>query len=119
MSIPFSKLKNRWLKDPEFRKEYEALDEEFALARALIEARTKAGLTQEEVARRMGTTQPVVARLEGGHKPSLQTLERYAAATGSKLKIQLVPSGGPPLSPRHTADRSRPGGAPASARRRA
>jgi len=90
MTIPFSKRKKAWMKDPEFRRQYEELGEEFELARSLIEARLAAGLTQEELARRMGTSQPVIARLEAGHKPSLKTLQRYAEATGAKLKIELV-----------------------------
>jgi ribosome-binding protein aMBF1 (putative translation factor) len=81
-----------WMKDPKYRREYEALDEEFSLVAALIEARTRAGLTQEQVARRMKTTQAVIARLEGGgSRPSTRTLERFAAATGSRLKIMFEP----------------------------
>lgn len=64
--------------------------EELALARELVRARNRAGMTQREVAERMGTVQPAIARLERGHKPSLKTLERYARATGSKLKIALL-----------------------------
>ena len=85
-------LHKRWMKDSKYRLEYEALDEEFSLIAALIEARTRAGLTQEQVARRMKTTQAVIARLEGGgSKPSTRTLERYAEATGSRLKITFEP----------------------------
>lgn len=84
-------LKKKWMLDPEFRKKYEALEPEFALARTLIEARTMAGLTQEQVAGRMGTTQSVVARLEGGGSlPSIKTIRRYAEATGTKPEIRLV-----------------------------
>ncbi len=87
-------LHKEWLKDSNYRREYEALEEEFSLAAALIEARTRAGLTQEQVARRMKTTQAVIARLEsGGTKPSTRTLERFAAATGSRLRIHLEPNG--------------------------
>ena len=78
MTIPFAELRKKWKMDPDFRKEYEALKPEFKLARDLIEARAKAGLSQSDVAERMGTSQPAVARLESGHKPSLKTLERYA-----------------------------------------
>lgn len=85
-------LHKDWMKDPRYRREYEALREEFSLVAALIEARTRAGLTQEQVAQRMKTTQAVIARLEGGgSKPSTRTLERYAAATGSRLKIIFEP----------------------------
>jgi transcriptional regulator with XRE-family HTH domain len=86
-------LHKKLIKNPEYRREYEALEEEFSLTAALIEARSRAGLTQEEVASRMKTTQAVVARLEGGgSKPSTRTLERYAKATGSRLKISFEPA---------------------------
>jgi ribosome-binding protein aMBF1 (putative translation factor) len=89
-TIPLSKLSDEWFKDPEFVREYEALEEEFTLARALIEARANAGLTQEEVAQRMGTTQSVVARLEGGRsKPSTTTLAKFAKATGTRLRVSF------------------------------
>jgi transcriptional regulator with XRE-family HTH domain len=85
-------LHAEWMKDPEYQAEYERLGLEFALAHALIEARTKAGLTQEELARRMKTTQSVVARLEGGRgRPSTRTLEKIARATGTRLKISFEP----------------------------
>jgi ribosome-binding protein aMBF1 (putative translation factor) len=85
-------LQKTWMKDPDYRREYNALGEEFTLVASLIEARTRAGLTQEQVAHRMKTTQAVVARLEsGGSKPSTRTLERFAAATGSRLKITFEP----------------------------
>jgi transcriptional regulator with XRE-family HTH domain len=85
-------LHKSWMKDAEYRAAYDALQEEFSLVTALIEARTRAGLTQEQVARRMKTTQAVIARLEGGgSKPSTRTLERYAEATGSRLRITFEP----------------------------
>ena len=81
-------LHKSWMKDPKYRREYKALEKEFTLAAALIAARARAGLTQAQVAHRMKTTQAVVARLEsGGSKPSTRTLERYAEATGSRLRI--------------------------------
>ena len=87
-----NELHNEWLKNPEYQLEYEALEEEFSLTAALIEARGRAGLTQEQVASRMNTTQAVVARLEGGgSKPSTRTLEKYARATGSRLRITFEP----------------------------
>ncbi len=85
-------LHKAWMKDPEYRREYKALREEFSLVSAMIAARTRAGLTQQEVATRMKTTQAVIARLEGGgSKPSTRTLERYAEATGSRLRISFEP----------------------------
>lgn len=87
-TVPAAELFAEWDKDPAFRQEYEALEDEFALARSLIEARARAELTQEQVAERMGTTQAVIARLESGRaKPSTRTLERFARATGTRLRI--------------------------------
>jgi DNA-binding XRE family transcriptional regulator len=90
-TIPFKKITDQWKKDPEYKKEYESLKAEFALARELIHARARAHLTQAEVAKRMGTTQSVVARLESGTKSmNLRTLEKYAEATGSHLRVHLT-----------------------------
>lgn len=88
-------MHERRMKKPSYRKAYDALEEEFALAAAVIEARNRAGLTQQQLARKMGTTQPVVARLEGGRgRPSMRTLKRLADATGSRLLIVFERNGG-------------------------
>jgi ribosome-binding protein aMBF1 (putative translation factor) len=90
--IPVEESFAEWKKDPAYVAEYEALDEEFALASALIKARGDADLTQEQVAEAMGTTQAVIARLESGRvMPSTRTLERFAAATRTKLRISFEP----------------------------
>lgn len=85
-------LHKKWMKEPKYRKAYEALEEEFALASAVIDVRNRAGLSQKELARKMGTTQPVVARLESGRvRPSMRTLQRLARATRSRLLITFEP----------------------------
>lgn len=90
-------LHKDWMKDSRYRREYRALEEEFSITAAMIEARSRAGMTQEQVARRMKTTQAVIARLEGGgSKPSTRTLERYAKATGSRLRISFEPAAARP-----------------------
>src|SRR3989442_9874906 len=87
-----SDLHKKWIKEPKYKKAYEALEEEFVLASAVIDARNRAGLTQQELGTRMGTTQPVVARLESGRtRPSMRTLKRLAKATGSRLLITFAP----------------------------
>jgi ribosome-binding protein aMBF1 (putative translation factor) len=81
-------LHQKWMKNEEYRKAHDELSPEFALARAVINARATAGLTQEQLAERMDTTQSVIARLESGRtRPSTQTLQRLAAATGTRLRI--------------------------------
>jgi ribosome-binding protein aMBF1 (putative translation factor) len=84
-------IKNKMLADREVRAAYDALADEFDLARELIAARVRAGLTQAEVAARMGTTQSVVARLESGAQmPSVNTLLKFAKATRSRPIIKLL-----------------------------
>ena len=95
-TIPYPKVRAKWLKDPAFVKARAELDDEFALVAELIRARIKAGLTQAEVAERMQSTQPAIARLESaGRMPSTRTLQRYARATGHRLRISLVPASKP------------------------
>jgi DNA-binding XRE family transcriptional regulator len=76
-----------------FQEAYDTLATEYQVARELIAARARAGLTQDAVARRMGTTKSSVSRLEsaGKHTPTVGTLQRYASAVGCELKIELVP----------------------------
>lgn len=89
-----SDLHKKWSRDPEYRAAYDELGPEFDLARSLIEARTRAGLTQEQLARKMDTTQSVIARLESGRtRPSTKTLEKLARATKTRLKISFEATG--------------------------
>gem|GEM_PF-322855 len=82
------------LANPAVKAAYDALEGEYALARALIEARHLGGLTQAELAERMHTTQSTVARWESGkHLPSCQTLQRIARATNTDLRVAFVPRG--------------------------
>ena len=85
-------LHRKWMKDGKYRKVYKVLEGEFELARAVIQARSQAGLTQQQLAKRMSTTQSVIARLESGRScPSTQSLERLAVATGTRLRISFEP----------------------------
>ncbi len=87
-----STLHDQWLKTPGYQDAYEESHAEFELARQLIEARTKSGFSQEEIATRMGTSQSAVARLESGSTlPSMRTLSRYARATNCEVSIRLKP----------------------------
>ena len=84
-----------------FNKAYEELAEEYSLVRELITARSKAGMTQEEVAQSMGTTKSAVSRLEaaGKHSPSVATLKKYAKAVGCEIEIRLLPVSHPAKAP--------------------
>lgn len=90
--IPVEEAFREWREDPVYVAAYDALGDEFAVASALIKARGEAAMTQEQVARAMGTTQAVVARLESGKTmPSTRTLERFAKATHTRLRISFEP----------------------------
>jgi ribosome-binding protein aMBF1 (putative translation factor) len=90
--IPVEEVAKEWMQDPEFKAAYDALEDEFALASAVIRARADADMTQEEVALAMGTSQAFVARLEGGKTiPSTRTLQKFARATHTRLRITFEP----------------------------
>ena len=93
--IPVEESFAEWRRDPAYVAAYDALEDEFALASQIIGARARANLTQAELAERMNTSQSAIARLESGRsRPSTRTLEKLAAATGSKLRIILDPADG-------------------------
>jgi DNA-binding XRE family transcriptional regulator len=76
-----------------FKKAYDDLEEEYALVREMLAARSRVGLSQEAVAELMGTTKSAISRLEaaGKHAPSVTTLKKYAQAVGCHLEIRFVP----------------------------
>ncbi len=95
MSKSFKTLSAELLKKPAVKQAYDDMAEEFEVAAALIEARSKAGLSQAELADLMGTTQSAIARIESGkHWPSKKTLEGYAKATGLRPTIRFVSARG-------------------------
>ena len=78
------------LKNAEFKKEYNELEEEYEISRQIIHARIVAGLTQKELAEKIGTRQSNVSRIENGnYNPSIAILKRIAKATGKKLRVVL------------------------------
>ncbi|MBK6852706.1 MAG: helix-turn-helix domain-containing protein [Burkholderiales bacterium] len=76
-----------------FTEAYDDLQFEYQLAGQMLEARSRAGLTQDAVAELMGATKSAISRLESAnkHAPSLATLKRYAQAVGCELQVKLVP----------------------------
>src|ERR1700719_1639501 len=77
--IPVEESFAAWRKDPEYKEAHNPLEEEFALAAAMIEARARAGLTQQQLAECTHATQAVIGRLESGRvKPSTRTQERLS-----------------------------------------
>ncbi len=79
------------MENPEFKVEYEALEPEFAIIQAIIDARKSSGITQKELSQKSGIAQGDISKLENGNaNPSLRTLQRLAAAMGKTLKIEFV-----------------------------
>ena len=83
-TINSKQLLERQLKDENFRKEYQRLEEEFEIARQVIKLRKKLNITQKELADRVGTSQPAIARLESGEYKNLTLsfLRRVGKALG-------------------------------------
>ncbi|MDO4177969.1 MAG: helix-turn-helix transcriptional regulator [Phascolarctobacterium sp.] len=80
------------LQDEEFKKEYEALQPELDIIRAIIEARTSQNLTQKQLAERTGINQADISKLENGTRnPTVNLLKRLADGMGMALKIEFVP----------------------------
>jgi len=93
VSTKFNDFLQEQLQDPEFRKEYEALQPEHAVVQAIIDARKNAGLTQKELSERTGIAQGDISKLENGNaNPSIRTLQRLAAAMGMTLKVEFLPN---------------------------
>lgn len=88
----FNSFLSDQLKDPEFKAEYDALEPEFAIVQAMIDARKISGMTQQQLSERTGIAQGDISKLENGTaNPSLKTLQRLAAGMGMILKIEFQP----------------------------
>jgi len=89
--VPFQKFLDKALKDPAFKREYDALEPEFAIIDSIIKQRLKKKISQKQLAQRMGTQQSALSRLESGtYNPSLRFLKKVAAALDSRLQISIV-----------------------------
>ena len=92
MSVKFDDFLQEQLWDPEFRKEYEALQPEHAIIQAIIDARQQSGMTQKELAEKTGIAQGDISKLERGNaNPSIRTLQRLAAGMGMTIKLGFQP----------------------------
>ena len=88
----FEEYKKKQMQDPEFAKEYEAIQPEMDVIKAIVNARTSQNLTQSELAKRTGINQADISKLENGTRnPSINLLKRLAEGMGMNLKIEFVP----------------------------
>ena len=91
MSVKFDDFLNDQLKDPEIKREYDALQPERTIMQTLIDARKRSGLTQKELAERTGIAQSDISKLEHGNaNPSLRTLQRLASGMGMTLRLEFL-----------------------------
>ena len=89
----FNDYLSQKMKDPAFKAEYDALEPEFSIIQAMIDARKASGLTQQQLAEHTGIAQADTRKLENGSaNPSLRTLRRLAAGMGMQLKLEFVPA---------------------------
>ena len=89
----FNDFLKEQLKDPEIRAEYDALEPEFQIIQAMIDARKLKGITQKELSERTGIAQSDISKLENGNaNPSLRTLQRLASGMGYILKLEFIPN---------------------------
>ena len=92
VNYQFEDYLTKKLKDPEFKAEYDALEPEFIIIQAMIDARKRSGITQKQLASKTGIAQADISRMETGNaNPSLKTLQRLAAGMGTKLKLEFIP----------------------------
>lgn len=90
--LTFDEVLKKELKNPQFKAEWDALEPEFQIMRAIIDGREANGLTQEQLAANTGIDQSNISKLENGTaNPSLKTLKRLAAGMGMKLELKFVP----------------------------
>ena len=88
----FKDYKKQQMQDPELVREYEAIQPEMDVIRAIVNARNSQNLTQNELAKRTGINQADISKLENGTRnPSINLLKRLAEGMGMNLKIEFVP----------------------------
>ena len=88
----FNDLLKEQLKDPQFKAEWDAVEPEYAIVQAIIDARKRSGLTQKELSDRSGINQADISRIERGvGNPSLRTIKRLASSMGMTVKLEFTP----------------------------
>ena len=95
MGKNFRETLNQQLKNPEFKKEWDALEPEFDIIKAIVDARSSQNMTQKELSEKTGIPQADISRLENGTRnPTLKLLKRLADGLNMELGIVFVPKKG-------------------------
>ena len=88
----FDDFFNEQMKDTAFKEEYEKLQPEFDIIRAMVDARISQDMTQKELSERTGINQADISKLENGTRnPTVNLLKRLAEGMGMTLKIEFIP----------------------------
>ena len=89
--ITFEKALEQNLKNPQFKKAYDALEVEFQIIHDVLKKRIEQDMSQKELAKKIGSDQAVISRLESGnYNPSIKFLKRVAKAVGGQLKVTII-----------------------------
>lgn len=88
----YERFREEQLRDSDVRAEYDALEPEFNIIQAMIDARKQQNMTQKELSERTGITQADISRIENGTRnPSINMVKRLAKGLGMQLKLELIP----------------------------
>ena len=88
----YKEYKEKALQNAEVKAEYEALQPEYDIIQAMIEARVSQNITQKELSERTGITQADISWIENGTRnPSLSMVKKLAQGLGMQLKLEFVP----------------------------
>ena len=88
----YSEYKSKTMNRPEVKEAYDALEPEYNLIQAMIDARISQNMTQKDLSAKTGITQADISRIENGTRnPSLAMLKRIAAGLGMQLKLEFLP----------------------------
>ena len=88
----YSEFRKKSLENPEIREAYDALQPEYDIIQALIDARKSQNMTQKDLSVATGITQADISRIENGTRnPSLEMVKRLAAGMGMRLKLEFIP----------------------------
>lgn len=88
----YKDYKQKALQNPEVKMEYDALEPEYDIIQALIDARVQQRITQRELSSKTGITQADISRIENGTRnPSLSMVKKLAQGLGMQLKLEFIP----------------------------
>ena len=88
----YKDYKKRALRNPEVKAEYDALQPEYDIIQAMIDARVQQNMTQKDLSAKTGITQADISRIENGTRnPSLSMVKKLAQGLGMQLKLEFVP----------------------------